>query len=249
MKRIACIAISLALAAGLCACGGAGDFSLGSPSEPPELELKVYTQSIDPAKAVHAEYYEIVGWVPWGRFSELNDRLRTLYLWEFISGNVYSEGVKLPPMVDPESSYESKAGYTIVGDYISATRVLKEYKPDLDYPIETFKAETWNMYGKVWIFRPEDLEYDKGYAAWDAIDRAMENGKCRLTYPDRDIPGAVDVLRESLAEDYMQRDRFFLAETGLGFYLNERRHEDGDYWLFEIAYEDLEGMRSALGGQ
>ena len=244
MKRITAITITLALAAGLCACGGAWDFSFENPTEPPELELKIYTQSMDPAKAVHAEYYEIIGWVPWGRYSELEVRLHQFYLWEFTTGNGYSEGIKLPPMVNPESSYETQAGYTIVGNYLSATRILTEHIPGADHPAVTFKAETWNMYGAVHMFRPGDLSRDN--YPWDIIDRAIAQGKCRLTYPEKDIPAAVDALREGFTENFLQRDQFFLTETGLGFYINDRGHEDGDYWLFEIAYEDLEGVRAAL---
>ena len=98
-----------------------------------------------------------------------------------------------------------------------------------------------------WLFRPENI-LDFG-EAWDIIYRAMDEGKCRMVYPpDMDIPGAVDALRESFEEDIMQNERFFLTETSLCYFLNERGHEDGDYWLFEIAYEDLGDMRKALEG-
>jgi len=243
MKRITCIAISLAIAAGLCACGGAWDFSFDSPTEPPELELKIYTQSMEPAKAVRAEYYEIIGSVPLGWFSDLDTRMWHFYLNEFTIGNRYSEGVKLPPPVNPESRYETEAGYTIVGNYLSATRVLTEHRSGVEHPIVTFSAETWNMYGAVHAYWLWELLEDS--AAWDAFDRAFAEGKCRLVYPEMDMPpGAIEALRESLA-DNAQGDRYFLTETGLGLYLNDRRHEE-HYWLFEIAYEDLEGVRAAL---
>jgi len=244
MKVITAIMLTLALAAGLCACGGAWDFSFDSPTEPPELELKIYTQSMEPAKAVHAEYYSAVKGTPWYG-TDLDARLWHFYLYEFTTGNRYSGGKRLPPPVNPESGYETKAGYTIVGNYLSATRILTEHRPGEEYPKVAFKAETWNMYGAVHLYWLEDLLEDS--AAWDAFDQAIAQDKCKLVYPEKDIPDAMDALRESIAEDFLHYGSYyFLTETGLGFYLNDRGYEDGDYWLFEIAYEDLEGVRAAL---
>ena len=204
MKRITTIAITLALAAGLCACGRAGIFSPDGPSNPPQLELKVYTQSVEPVKSVHAEYYSIANSIPWGTYSELDGRLRTFYLGEFIIGRPWD------PIRNPTSSFESKASYTIVGNYLSATRILTEHMPGQEYPKVTFSAESWNMYGKVYSFWLENLSVD----SWALVEQAIANGKCRLVHPEKDIPDAVDALRESFAENPGQRMQFFLAETG-----------------------------------
>ena len=248
--RIAALLLTFSLIVSLCACAGI----MGSVSKenPPQLDLKIYRDSIDPVAAVQAEYYDISGPKPYfSRAADLNVRMWQFFLWEFVSGSGYSGGVKLPPWVSPTASYESKAGYAIVGNYLSVTRVLTMREQD-EEPVTTFKAETYDMRDG-YLFRPENLEYE-GFAVWDIINTALANGKCKLIYPERDIPGAMEALRDSLVEStedyayYMQRECFFLTETGLGFYINERRHDEGDYWLFEIPYEDLGGMRSVLDG-
>ena len=205
----------------------------------PELELKVYTDSGEPAAGVHAEYYDIVGAKPYySAVAELDSRMWNFFLSEF---NI----IAFPPHLNPKASYSSKAGYAIVGNYLSVTRALTVSNPDSEHPVTTFKAETYNM-RDVHLYRLyELLQWDNN--AQDVFDQAIAEGKCRLVYPERDIPGAVDVLRTCMADGTWDHgDDYFLTETGLRLFLNDRGHENGDYWLFEIAYEDLGDVRASL---
>ena len=213
----------------------------------PELELKIYTDSVDPAARVHAEYFSILGGKPYFiDVGDLNSRMRGFFLHEFTIGFFRNgEGVPQPPILNPKASYESKAGYSIVGNYLSVTRAMTVSDPDSEHPVTTFKAETYNM-RDVHLYRLyELLQWDND--AQDVFDQAIAEGKCRLVYPERDIPGAVDVLRTCMADGTWDHgDDYFLTETGVRLFLNERGHENGDYWLFEIAYEDLGEVRASL---
>ena len=239
--------IAFVLAAGLFIC----DRTIGrndTPPKndaPPEFELNIYTDSTDPAAGVHAEYYSILGIKPYySAVAELDTRMWSFFLDEFLVGNAYSEGKKLPPILDPKASYSSKAGYAIVGNYLSVTRALTVSGPDSEHPVTTFSAETYNMRDVhcYWLW---DLLHDSN--ARDVFYQAIADGKCKLVYPERDIPGAVDVLRECVEEGTWNPDEdYFLTETGLRLFLNDRGHENGDYWLFEIAYEDLGDVRESL---
>jgi hypothetical protein len=75
-----------------------------------------------------------------------------------------------------------------------------------------------------------------------------DKAKTKIIYPTTEdsIKDANAVLAKAFVDDVKEPEsRYALAEDGFLFYLPERTHAEGDYWLFKLSYTDAKDVLKA----
>ena len=165
--------------------------------------------------------------------TSLNDDLRDFYLAQWLrydgkSSYAFVDEDIPPQPKEPYDRYEGKATYAVVTDFLSVTRALTSTNLlSSAWPLKEFSAQTYNLRTGGLFSLPLTTAQ---------LRQAIDEGKFRQVHPEKPIEGAAAQLSASLGEGPTP---FYLTETAVGLYLNDPKHEEGEYWLFEAKIDDL----------
>jgi len=196
-----------------------GEMQQGSTPES-QVAARIETEEMG---EYSAEYIQVSGLPDEDIQDALNNELKMFGTW-----GIDNEGGE---------TITATAEYSIIGDsYISVRQIQTTYVEDAAYPTSVFNSQLFSLETGMSVDISEFMVVD------DELADAIESGVFVQIYPE-EIEGAAEMMVEEFVDNGMEYEtRFYLTEMGIGIYINERLHVEGDYWVFEAEYGDIERL-------
>ena len=144
---------------------------------------------------------------------------------------------------DPEISdlktYEIYANYTIIGNILSVQEMLSFYHSQAPYPWVALDSMTIDIQTGEKLILSDLLILSENLSDRLTME-IVQPIKIVIDEHDNDMMQELfyDRLYDCIEDGYQNDHNFYLTEETIGFIM-EVPHAIGDYWTFEIAYDDL----------
>jgi len=220
MKKIILIVVGIVVLIAACVAVTWVIFVPAKTSKPINMEdITVSKEVFIKGDTVKAEYLVLSGIKDKRLQNKLNELLHSFYVGQWVAQE------------EPDLAvYESKANFTIVGNLLSARRVLQTIGPGRSAADQRSEFSTQTLQltdGEIFTFPLTATQ----------LRMAVANNIFRQAVPtvhDRELPSK---LIASLEEEFIPP--YYLIESGVGLYVNHVGPLENEYALFKANYASL----------
>ncbi|GHU68419.1 hypothetical protein FACS1894184_10350 [Clostridia bacterium] len=143
---------------------------------------------------------------------------------------------------------EGRTAFAIVGGrYLSVYTEYLFSGKEMAYPWGDVQARVFDL-----TIGEPDTQLSDYLTTGPELNAAIADGTFTIFKPDVTEEQGIDFLARFAQDygvnyepDYYNTD-FYLTEDGLGLFVHDRIHAEGDYWMAEAAYDKLGGLMTPM---